>query len=189
MATSSCPRRTEAGDPGSPPRGVEVVVVAPLTLESGELSVVAPGEPLERLLGPWALEAFLVAAGAASFTSATGTLFGAGFTVPQAFGRETEFGDHPFRLTVHALIALSILVALPVLAFTDFTPVAPAITMPTVDGGVGLPVTALALYGAVTGYYDVSRTEEAVFAAAVLLVFVGAALTAESLAATVASYL
>ena len=168
-----------------------VVVVAALTLEGGELSVTAPGEPLGRLLGPWAMEAFLVAAGAASFTSATGTLFGAGFMVPQAFGRDTSFGDLPFRLTVHALIALSVLLAVPILAFTDFTPVALAITMPAVNGVVGLPVTALALYGAVVRHYDydVSRTERAVFAAAVVVMFAGAALTAESLATTVASYL
>ncbi|MEM4780972.1 MAG: divalent metal cation transporter [Halalkalicoccus sp.] len=166
-----------------------VLAVAAMTLSGDEITLTAPGEPLAAALGPWALDVFIIAAGAASFTSATGTLFGAGFMIPQAYGHRTVFGDRRFRLVVHALICLSVVLALPLLAFTGFTPVTLAITMPAVNGVVGLPITALALYAAVTRYFDPSRAERVAFLAAVFVLLVGSALTAQDLAGTIAGYL
>ncbi len=164
---------------------VAVMTVAAMTIPEGQVTLTAPGEPLAAALGPWALDVFLIGAGAASFTSATGTLFGAGFIVPQAYGHKTRFGDYRFRGVVNSLIILSVLLALPILAFTDFTPVTLAITMPAVNGVIGLPITAVALYAAVSRYFDVTRLEKAVFLAVVVLMFVSSALTAESLAQTI----
>ncbi|MDL5362747.1 NRAMP family divalent metal transporter [Halalkalicoccus sp. NIPERK01] len=166
-----------------------VMAVAALTVPSGELTLTDPGEPLASAIGPWALDVFVIAAGAASFTSATGTLFGAGFMLPQAYGHETRFGDYRFRRVVNVLIVLSVLLALALLAFTGFTPVTLAITMPAINGVIGLPITAVALYAAVTRYFDPSRLERAAFLAVVLVLFVGAALTAQDLAGTIAGYL
>ncbi|ADJ13696.1 NRAMP family divalent metal transporter [Halalkalicoccus jeotgali] len=168
---------------------VAVMAVAAMTIPDGRLTLTAPGEPLAAAIGPWALDVFVIAAGGASFTSATGTLFGAGFMVPQAFGHRPFFGERPFRLVVHALICLSVLLALPLLAFTGFRPVTLAITMPAVNGVIGLPITAIALYAAVTRYFDPSRVERALFLAVVGVLFVGSALTARDLAGTIVGYL
>ncbi|MFC6905545.1 NRAMP family divalent metal transporter [Halalkalicoccus tibetensis] len=169
---------------------IAVMVVAAMTIpDGGDITLTAPGEPLADALGPWALDVFIIAAGAASFTSATGTLFGAGFMIPQAYGRKTMFGDRPFRLVVHSLICLSVLFALPLLAFTGFTPVSLAITMPAVNGVIGLPITAIALFAAVNRYFDPSRIEQAGFLLVVIVLFIGSALTAQDLAGTIANYL
>lgn len=53
-----------------------VLAVAALTVPDTHLTLTVPGEPLAEVLGAWALDVFIIAAGAASFTSATGTLFG-----------------------------------------------------------------------------------------------------------------
>lgn len=166
-----------------------VLTVAAMTIPEGELTLTAPGEPLAAALGSWALSVFVLGAGAASFTSATGTLFGAGFIVPQAFGHDPDFGDYRFRGVVNALIVLSVLITVPILAFTGFTPVYLAITMPAVNGVVGLPITAVALYAAVSRYFEPTRLEKAAFLAAVVLMFVSSALTADSLAQTIAGFL
>jgi Mn2+/Fe2+ NRAMP family transporter len=166
-----------------------VMAVAAMTIPEGEITLTAPGEPLADALGAWALDVFILGAGAASFTSATGTLFGAGFIVPQAYGHDTRFGDYRFRGVVNTLIILSVLLAVPILAFTGFTPVYLAITMPAVNGVIGLPITAIALYAAVSRYFDPTRTEKAVFLAAVVLMFVSSALTADSLAQTIMGFL
>lgn len=168
---------------------IAVMAVAAMTIPEGEITLTAPGEPLAAALGPWALDVFILGAGAASFTSATGTLFGAGFIVPQAYGHDTDFGDYRFRGVVNSLIILSVLFAVPILAFTGFTPVYLAITMPAVNGVIGLPITAIALYAAVSRYFEPTRLEKAVFLAAVVLMFVSSALTADSLAQTIASFL
>ncbi len=166
-----------------------VMAVAAMTIPEGEITLTAPGEPLADALGAWALDVFILGAGAASFTSATGTLFGAGFIVPQAYGHDTRFGDYRFRGVVNTLIILSVLLAVPILAFTGFTPVYLAITMPAVNGVIGLPITAIALYAAVSRYFDPTRKEKAVFLAAVILMFVSSALTADSLAQTIMGFL
>jgi len=162
-----------------------VLAIAAVTVPSGETSLLDPARPLVEHAGAWALPVFVVAAGAASFSSATGTLFGAGFMVPQAFGLETRFGDRPFRLVVEALIALSVLLAVPILVFTDFTPVRLALLMPAVNGVVGLPATVVALYLASHEHYDLSRTEDAVFVVAVALMIVAALVTTQSLGETI----
>lgn len=168
---------------------VAVMTVAAMTISGNQITLTSPGEPLAAALGPWALDVFIIGAGAASFTSATGTLFGAGFIVPQAYGHRTRFGDYRFRAVVNALIILSVLLAVPILAFTGFTPVSLAITMPAVNGVIGLPITAVALYAAVSRYFDPTRAERALFLAVVILMFVSSALTAESLARTIVNLL
>jgi hypothetical protein len=61
--------------------------------------------------------------------------------------------------------------------------------MPAVNGVIGLPITAIALYAAVSRYFDPTRKEKAVFLAAVILMFVSSALTADSLAQTIMGFL
>ncbi|MFC6716662.1 NRAMP family divalent metal transporter [Natrialbaceae archaeon GCM10025810] len=158
-----------------------VIVAAAIAVPDGTLTLIAPAEPLTDMIGPWVLGVFVLAVGAASFTSATGTLFAAGFMVPQAYGVTTRFGDAPFRWTVHVLIGLSVLIAIPIIAFTGFTPVSLALMMPAVNGVVGLPITALALYAAVNRFFDPSRLERAIFLTAVALMFAVSATTAQSL--------
>lgn len=168
---------------------VTVIVAAAIAVPDGDLTLLAPADPLVELIGPWVLGVFVLAVGAASFTSATGTLFAAGFMVPQSYGLTTRFGDMYFRRTVHFLIGLSVALAIPIIAYTDFSPVTLALLMPAVNGVVGLPITALALYAAVTRYVDPSRLERVIFLAAVALMFLTSIFTAESLARSVAALL
>lgn len=168
-----------------------VMIVAAMVVTSlpGEMTLTSPGKPLVGSIGPWALTVFVIAAGAASFTSATGTLFGAGFMVPQAYGHETRFGDARFRRVVNLLIILSVLLAILILVFTDFTPVYLAITMPALNGMIGLPITSIALYFAVNKYFDPTPAEKVVFLSVVVVMFVGSVLTAQSLAQTITGFL
>jgi Mn2+/Fe2+ NRAMP family transporter len=166
-----------------------VLIIAAITVPSGESSLIDPAIPLVEHAGEWALPVFVVAAGAASFSSATGTLFGAGFMVPQAFGIDTDFGDRSFRLVVEALIALSIVLAVPILAFTDFTPVRLALLMPAVNGVIGLPATVVALYLATHEYYDLSWIEDLSFVTATALMIVAALVTTQSLGGTIVQWL
>ena len=159
---------------------ISVMVIASIAVPTGEPTVVDPAYPLVEMIGPWALYAFLAGAGAASFSNATGTLFAAGFMVPQSFGHDTVFGDAYFRRTVNLLIALSVVIAVLVLSTTDLTPVHLAIIMPAINGVIGLPLTVLALYGTVARYFDLSRAEHVVFAATVVLAAGLALVTAES---------
>jgi manganese transport protein len=167
---------------------IAVLSVAAVLIPDAELTLTAPGEPLAEAVGDWALVVFVLAVGAASFSSATGTLFGAGFMVPQAFGHKTEFGDRRFRYTVHTLIVLSGAISLSLLAFTDFTPAYMAITMPALNGVIGLPITAIALYAATNRYFDPSSIEKALFALVVLILLVGSIFTADSLVQTFAEF-
>ncbi|NIC00890.1 divalent metal cation transporter [Halobacterium sp. R2-5] len=160
---------------------IAVLLVAAITVPSGVVSLVDPARPLVEELGPWALTVFIVGAGAASFSSATGTLFGAGFMVPQAFGHDTVFGDRLFRIVVNGLIVLSLLLTVPILAFTDFSAVQLALVVPAVNGVIGLPVTVLALYGAMHRYYNPTLTENVIFGGIVILTFLLALLTGKSL--------
>ncbi|MFC4438038.1 MULTISPECIES: NRAMP family divalent metal transporter [Natrialbaceae] len=160
---------------------VAVIVAAAMTVPEVALTLTAPAEPLVELIGPWVLGVFVLAVGAASFTSATGTLFAAGFMVPQAYEISTQFGDLHFRRTVHFLIGLSVVLAIPILAFTDFTPVRLALLMPAVNGVVGLPITALALYAAVNRYFEPTLSEQALFLTAVVLMFLTSIVTGQSL--------
>ncbi|GAB3673771.1 divalent metal cation transporter [Halopiger thermotolerans] len=162
-----------------------VIIAAAVAVPTGDLTLTTPAEPLVDMVGPWVFSVFMLAVGAASFSSATGTLFAAGFMVPQSYGLTTRFGDVYFRRTVHFLIILSVALAIPILAYTGFTPVSLALMMPAVNGVVGLPITALALYGAVCRYYDPSWAEHAVFLTAVVLMFLTSILTAESLAQSI----
>lgn len=168
---------------------IAVLIVSATTLAEGELALTGPGEPLTQFLGPWALTAFVFAALLASFTSATGTLFGAGYLVPQSMGHKTEFGDRWFRGTVVFLIVSSVTLAIPILLYTNMTPVRLAITMPAVNGVIGLPLTALGLYFANKRHFDHPPWLRAVMALVVLLMFAMSALTAESLYHTIVGWL
>ncbi|MDG5760880.1 divalent metal cation transporter [Natronococcus sp. A-GB1] len=162
-----------------------VIVAAAISMPDADLAFTTPAEPLVEMIGEWVLGLFILAVGAASFSSATGTLFAAGFMVPQSSGISTQFGDLHFRRTVHFLIGISVALAIPILAFTDFTPVDLALLMPAVNGVVGLPLTALALFAAVRRYFDPSRLEQAVFLTAVVVLFLTSLVTGEDLARSV----
>lgn len=169
--------------------GAFVMIVSAITLTQGEMTLTGPGEPLAAVLGDIALYIFLLAALLASFSSATGTLFGAGFMVPQSLGHHTVFGDRGFRMTVVGLIVFSTISAFWLLANTGLTPVRMAIIMPAINGLIGLPVTVFALIGAVNRYYDITLKENIGFALAALVLLAGSVLTAESLASTLAGWL
>lgn len=169
--------------------GSFVMIVSAVTLSGGDMTLTGPGEPLAAILGDYALVVFVLAAFLASISSATGTLFGAGFMVPQALGRDTVFGDTAFRRTVIALIVLSAITALPLLAYTGFGPVELAIVMPAVNGAIGLPVTVFALIGAVNRFHDVDWYENVAFVAAGLVLLVGSLLTVQSLYETIVNIL
>ncbi|AFO56094.1 NRAMP family divalent metal transporter [Natrinema sp. J7-2] len=166
-----------------------VIIAAAMAVPDGTLTLTAPAQPLMDMIGPWVLGVFVLAVSAASFTSATGTLFAAGFMVPQSYALHTQFGDMHFRRTVHFLIGLSVALAIPILAFTEFTPVRLALLMPAVNGVIGLPITALALFAAIKRYVDPSRLEQAVFLAAVVLMFLISLVTAESLTRSIVELL
>lgn len=168
---------------------IVVMIVSAVALRGVEMQLTSPGEPLGTILGGWALGVFVVAAFLASFTSATGTLFGAGFIVPQSFDRDTTFGDPKFRATVIGLIVISVLIAIFMLTTTSFTPVWLAITMPALNGIIGLPITVFALWGAVNKYMNPSRRENIVFGLAALVLSAGSLLTAKSLYETIVSLL
>jgi Mn2+/Fe2+ NRAMP family transporter len=158
-----------------------VMAVSALVMEPGTPTLTSPGQPLEAILGPAALTVFVLAAFLASISSATGTLFGAGFMLPQAWGHTTVFGDHAFRRVVEALIVLSAVFAILLLEFTAMTPVRLGITMPAVNGLIGLPITALALFFANRKFFDHPRWLDAVFGVVTVLMFVFTFLTARSL--------
>lgn len=166
-----------------------VIAVSAMVLEPGTPTLTSPGEPLQPILGPAAVTVFVLAVLLAAFSSGTGTLFGAGFMVPQAWGRETAFGDHAFRRVVQVLIAISIAFAVLLLEFTDMTPVRLGIVMPAVNGLIGLPITALALYFANRKFFDHPLWLRAGFAVIVGLMFVLALLTASDLASQIAGWL
>lgn len=165
--------------------GSFVMIVSAVTLSEGNLTLTGPGVPLAELLGQGALVVFMLAVFLASMTSATGTLFGAGFIVPQSLGKHTVFGDTAFRRTVIALIVLSAITVLPLLVYTGFGPVEMAIIMPAVNGAIGLPVTVFALIGAVNHIYDVEWYENAAFLAAGIVLLLGSLLTVKSLYETI----
>ena len=158
-----------------------VIAVSAMTLEPHTPTLTSPAEPLTNALGSWALLMFVGAVFLASFSSATGTLFGAGFMVPQAWGRRTTFGDKAFRRTVEVLVVMSVVFAILLLEFTSITPVQLGITMPAVNGLIGLPITALALYFANRKFFDHPLWMRVGFAIVVCLMFVLALLTAEGL--------
>lgn len=82
-----------------------VMIVSAATLGSGTVTLTTPGQPLAPILGDWALTVFVIGVFLAAFSSGTGTIFGAGFMVPQAWnrGERTIFGDRGFRRVVEGL--------------------------------------------------------------------------------------
>lgn len=169
--------------------GSFVMIVSAVTLSEGKLMLTGPGQPLAAILGEFAIVVFMIAVFLASISSATGTLFGAGFIVPQSFGKRTVFGDTGFRRTVIVLIILAGAIAGPMLLYTGFGPVQMAIIMPAINGLIGLPVTVFALIGAVNTFYDIKWYENAGFLTAALVLLGGSVLTAQSLFETIVSIL
>lgn len=166
-----------------------VIAVSAMVLDPGTPTLTSPGEPLQPILGSTAVTVFVLAVLLAAFSSGTGTLFGAGFLVPQAWGRETVFGDHAFRRVVQVLIAISVAFAILLLEFTDMTPVRLGIVMPAVNGLIGLPITAIALYFANRKFFDHPLWLRAGFAVIVGLMFVLALLTASDLASQITGWI
>lgn len=164
---------------------IAVMIVSAIAISGVDMHLTSPGEPLIPLLGDWAITIFVFAAMLASFTSATGTLFGAGFMIPQSFDKKTEFGDRAFRATVIGFIAISVVIALFLLYSTSFTPVWLAITMPAVNGIIGLPFTVVSLWAAVNKYTNPSAKENLIFGLTSLILFAGSILTARSLYETI----
>lgn len=169
--------------------GAFVMIVSAITLTEGPVTLTGPGEPLANIIGSGALYVFLFAALLASFSSATGTLFGAGYMIPQALGHHTVFGDAKFRATVVGLIVLSAIAAFWLLVNTGLTPVRMAIIMPAINGLIALPITVFALIGAVNRYRDVTLKENIGFALVAFVLLIGSVLTAESLATTISGWL
>lgn len=161
--------------------------VAAVALNPGELTLTEPAVPLVEMVGLWALPVFMVAVLAASFTSATGTLFGSSFAVPQSFGHDTEFGDSAFSAVTLVLITLSATLAIWALENTALTPVRMAIIMPALNGAIYLPVTLLAMYSA--NRHRIGLKQKMVTALAIAVLFAGSLLTAESLYMTVVGWL
>jgi Mn2+/Fe2+ NRAMP family transporter len=166
-----------------------VMAVSALVMDPGTPTLTSPGQPLEAVLGPAALTTFVLAAFLASISSATGTLFGAGFMVPQAWGRTTVFGDHAFRRVVEVLIVMSMAFAILLLEFTNMTPVRLGIVMPAVNGLIGLPITALALFFANRKFFDHPKWLDLALAVVTGLMFVFAFLTARSLYGQIVGWL
>lgn len=164
-----------------------MLTVAAVALSPGELSLTDPAAPLVDLVGDWTLSVFMLAVTAAAFTSATGTLFGSSFAVPQSTGRYTTFGDKAFTTVTVVLIGISATIAVLALEFTELTPVRMAITMPALNGAIFLPVTILAMYRATR--HEMPTWQRIASFAAVVIMFGGSILTAQSLFNTVISFL
>lgn len=164
-----------------------MLIVAATALGSGELSLTDPATPLTEMVGAWTLPVFMGAVLAASFTSATGTLFGSSFAVPQSMGRHTEFGDWAFTAVTVVLITLSTTLAILALQFTEMTPVRMAIIMPALNGAIFLPITIFAMYIAT---YDWMPTwQRVVIVLAMVTMTAGSILTAQSLYGTITGFL
>lgn len=161
--------------------------VAAVALEPGEVTLTSPAQPLVDMVGAWTLPLFMVAVVAASFTSATGTLFGSGFAVPQSMGMDTHFGDSAFRKTVIGLIGISSVLSVLVLEFTAMTPVRMAITMPALNGAIFLPVTIVALYHAT--HHLMGRKQKMISLLGVVIMCLGSLLTIQSLLTTIGGWL
>lgn len=169
--------------------GTFVLIISAITLTEGEMTLTGPGQPLVDSIGPEAMIVFVIAALLASFTSGTGTLFGAGFMIPQARGVHTVFGDRSFRRTVIGLIIGAVALSMVMLTYTGFTPVRLAITMPAVNGAIGLPLTAFGMVAAINKYTDVSLKANVAFVLASAFLLIGSLLTAQSLYETILSFL
>lgn len=166
-----------------------VIIVSAAVLAEGTPTLTSPGRPLTAALGEWALVVFVIAVFLAALTSGTGTLFGAGYIVPQAWGRNTIFADRAFRRVVEVLIVMSVVFAILLMEFTAMTPVRLGIIMPAVNGIIGLPLTTLALYYANKRFFDHPLWLRIFLGALVVLMFVLSALTAQDLTAQIISWL
>lgn len=166
-----------------------VLAVSASMLNPHTPTLTSPGKPLSSALGGWAFATFVVAVFLASISSATGTLFAAGFMVPQSWNRETVFGDRAFRRVVEGLIGMAVVFAALLLAFTDVTPVQLGILMPAVNGVIALPITAVALYFANRRFFDHPRWLRIALGIVVAMTLVMALTTAQDLAKQILKWL
>lgn len=163
-----------------------MLIVAAVTLGSGELSLTDPADPLVQMVGGWTFPVFIAAVVAASFTSGTGTLFGSSFAVPQSLGKETVFGDRAFTLVAMILITISMILAILALEHTNLTPVRMAIVMPALNGALFLPITIYMMYTATKD--EMARWQKTVSGLAVVVMLGGSLLTAQSLYGTLVGW-
>lgn len=168
---------------------IAVMIVAAAILEPQTPSLTSPAEPLLDAIGKWAVTTFVVAVFLASFTSATGTLFAAGFMIPQSWGKEIRFGDRMFRRVVEVLIGLSVVFAILLMEYTGANPVRLGIIMPAVNGVVGLPITAVALYFANRRFFDHPPWLRIALGLVVIVMIVLSLVTGRELATTVMEWL
>jgi hypothetical protein len=157
-----------------------LIVMAHQVPSSSSITFLDPIRSLQSL-GGLATPVFLLGTIMASFTSATGTLFAAGFILPQASGREVTFGDRTFQKGLAGTLAFGVTLIPVTLAVTALGPVDMAILFPAVNGIIGLPLTA-----GLTIYFLNKQTEPGrrmnVAAVIVFLVLLAiSALTAQSL--------
>lgn len=168
---------------------IAVMVVAAAVLEPQTPSLTSPAEPLQDAIGKWAVTTFVVAVLLASFTSATGTLFAAGFMVPQSWGKETRFGDRLFRRVVEVLVVMSVAFAILLLEYSGANPVKLGILMPAVNGVIGLPVTAVALYFANRQFFDHPPWLRIALGIVVIVMIALSLVTGQELATTILQWL
>jgi manganese transport protein len=168
---------------------MSVMAVTAATLEPHTPTLVGPGQPLGQILGGYALTAFAIATLLAAFSSATGTLFGAGYLVPQAWDHKTVFGDKAFRRVVEVLIVMAVCFIILLLEFTNMSPVRLGIVMPAINGVIGLPITALALYFANRKFFDHPLWMRVCFGIVVVVMFLLAIITAQSLFSQIVQWL
>lgn len=166
-----------------------VLVVAAMTLKPHTPTLASPAKPLGSELGSWAPTVFIVAVFLASISSATGTLFAAGYLVPQSRGREVDFGDRAFRRVVELLIGMSVVFIVILSETTGATPVKLGILMPAVNGVIGLPITVVALYVANKRFFDHPRWLRVSLGIAVVVTIILSLVSAIDLAKTILQWL
>ena len=166
---------------------IGMMSIAAIMLDGISMTLTAPGVPAGIALGWWALDVFMVAVFMAAFTSGTGTMFAAGFAIPQSQGIETEFGDFKFTTVVNVLLSLAALVAILLLSYTDLTPVKMAILMPAINGIIFLPIITFAMYAYTK---DLMPRWQCVATMAVIAILtIGSLLTAQDLYGTITTWL
>ncbi|WP_227380033.1 NRAMP family divalent metal transporter [Haladaptatus halobius] len=165
-----------------------VLVVAAMTLKPHTPTLASPANPLHSKLGSWAPTVFVVAVFLASISSATGTLFAAGYIVPQSRGRKPAFGNRSFRRVVELLIVMSVGFIVLLIETTGANPVELGILMPAINGVIGLPITVVALYMANERFFDHPRWLRVGLGIAVVVTIILALVSAVDLVNTISKW-
>jgi len=157
-----------------------MIVMAHQVPSSSSISFLDPIRSLQSL-GGLGTPVFLLGTIMASFTSATGTLFAAGFILPQARGQEVAFGDQTFQEGLAGTLAFGTALIPVTLASTSLGPVDMAILFPAVNGIIGLPLTAGLTIYFLNQQTEPSRTMNVAAIAVFILLLMISGLTAQSL--------